>query len=274
MIDILRLLNVCKFVDNETKFELNDIKSISNINLKRRNVCIFMHGTSGFSKNCINYMKMLHKLGFFIIAPHHVSYHHYLCNIHKKKKICGQDIKYTTTNYFAKRHKLLYSYIAYFRKLEVEYCFGYFKKKLNLKNTILLGVSEGAIAVSLCRISGITKFICSYSIERNYFTQKFPVIFTSKKQKIVQIIGTHDEFFGPESISSSLSNQIEGNGKCTFAKYKINNYHIYLLKGQTHSLLVTMRNCKLLSNIIYSHFGARQNRISPKLATLYFKISG
>jgi hypothetical protein len=235
-----------------------------------------MHGTSGFSKNCINYMKMLHKLGFYVIAPHHVSYHKYLCNWYKNKKMCGKDIKFNTTKLFAKRNKLLYNYVSNFRKNELEYCFKYFSQIIDYNKTIVLGVSEGAIAVSLANIpKPIPKFICSYSIEKNYFTQKNPVIVLHKEQKVIQIIGTKDQYFGPCSISSSLNKHIKGNGRCTFKKSKIKNFHIYLIKNQKHSLLEKSKiNANLISNIVYSHFGAKQKRISPKFATLYFKIKG
>lgn len=275
MIKTERLLRFCKFVDNKRPFCIKNIEILHNVNLKQRKVCLFMHGTSGFSKNCVNYMKMLHKLGFFIIAPHRVSYHSYLCNIYKQKKICGRHTKYSTTPPFAEKNKILYSYLAKFRKHEAESCFRFFKPYLNLESTIILGVSEGGIAVSLARIhQNVKKFICSYSIERNYFTQRFPVIHSYPKQHVIQIIGTHDEFFGKcNSVSATLKKNIKGHGYCTFKRQKKKNYTIYLLKNQKHSLLES-KNRMLMSAIIYSHLGAKQKRISPKFATLYFNIRG
>jgi hypothetical protein len=275
MIDLQRLLKFCKIVISNKKFKLENVNKNYLTSLKSEKICFFMHGTSGFSKNCINYMKMLHKLGFVIIAPHHVSYHRYLCNIYKQTKICGTHIKFNTTHDFAKKNRIIYKYITEFRKNELEKCFDFFKTYINLNNTIAVGVSEGGVAVSIAKLPKVTKFVCSYSIERNYFTRKFPVVHLYKNQNIVQIIGTNDQYFGPCSISSSLRKKITGNGFCTFKRCKLKNFTIYLIKGEKHSLLETKRiNRDLISEIIYSHFGAKQKRISPKFATLYFKISG
>lgn len=274
MIDSKRLLQFCKYVDG--KHENFQIKTRVIPSLKNSKVCFFMHGTSGFSKNCINYMKVLHALGFTLIAPDHNAYHHYICKKYKKQVFCGRHLHFNTTSKFAQNNKKLYNYVANFRKNELQCCFKIFKHQLNLKKTIALGVSEGAIAVSLACIPVHTKFICSYSIEKNYFTQHFPVIQIFPGQKIVQVIGTHDEFFGTNnSISSKLRAHVVGHGHKTLKYNKIKNYTIYLLKNQPHSLLQkSATNAKLLKAIIYSHLGAKQKRISPRFATLYFKISG
>lgn len=272
MMDIIRLLRFCKFVHSNSTFKIRT----GNIPcLNHAHVCFFMHGTSGFSKNCLNYMKVLHSLGFTIIAPDHNAYHHYLCTKFKENTFCGRHLHFNTNVSFAQKNKKLYQYVAHFRKTELETCFNFFRKFIDLQNTIAFGVSEGAIAVSLARVP-CAKFICSYSIERNYFTQKYPVIRLQKYQKIVQIIGTKDEFFGKQnSIASKLKSSIAGHGKHTLEALS-KKYSIYLLKNQPHSLLHTNKsNIKqLIKQIIYSHFGAKQKRISPKFATLYFKISG
>ena len=264
---VQRFIKTCKFIDPLKKFKFSDLTCLP----KNAKVCIFMHGTSGFSKNCINYMKLLHKLGFYIVAPDHNVYHHYLCNIYRKHIFCGRHLHFNTNAHFAKVNKSLYRYVAHFRKQELETIYRY----INAKYCIALGVSEGAIAVSLAKIP-CTKFICSYSIEKNYFTQKYPVIYLKKNQKIVQIIGTNDEYFGKHnSISSKLYKNINGHGLFTFKKNGHKNFHIYLLKGQKHCLLAQGAiNKNLIYSIIYSHLGARQKRISPKFATLYFKING
>ena len=258
MIDSIRLLNTCKYVDS-TKLQFKITRVIPS--LKSRKVCFFMHGTSGFSKNCINYMKILHALGFTIVAPDHNAYHHYLCNIHKSHKYCGRHLHFNTTESFAKKNKDLYDYVAKFRKCELESCIKIFKHFVDLKKSIALGVSEGAIAVSLARIPVHAKFICSYSIERNYFTRKFPGIQISKNQRIIQIIGTKDQYFGAtDSISANLSPRILGNGIKTFKKHQIQNYTIYLLKNQQHSLLQTSkRNANLLKYIVAKHYMEKYN---------------
>ena len=271
--DPIRLLKYCKYVDPKKSFAMCTGKVP---NLKNAKVCFFMHGTSGFSKNCINYMKVLHKMGFVIIAPDHNAYHHYLCKRYKSVVYCGRHLHYNTNVHFAKTNRKLYNYVAHFRKNELVCCFNIFKKFIDLRKTIALGVSEGAIATSLACIPVSIKFICSYSIEQNYFTQYKPVLQVYKNQKIVQIIGTCDEFFGScKSVSSKLYSNIHGHGEKTFRLKNLKNYTIYLLRKQPHSLLHKSKmNAKLIADIIYSHFGAKQKRISPKFATLYFKISG
>lgn len=273
MINHQRLLHHCKYVNPSKNFRLSSkMPCIS----KKHKICFFMHGTSGFSKNCINYLKILHRLGFTVIAPDHKAYHHYICNVFKKRKYCGRHLHFDTNSNFAKNNASLYNYVAHFRKTELESCFNIFKAHIDAKKTIVVGVSEGAIATSLACLPVLKKFIFSYSIERNYFTQKLPVVRVYPCQKIIQIIGTNDEYFGPKGIASKLRAHIIGHGQKTFKAKNIKNYCIYLLKKQPHSLLHTniKQNSKIIQSILYSHLGAKQKRISPRLATLYFKIKG
>ena len=273
MIDTRRLIRHCKFIDPSKKFKLDS--KLPKFN-KRNKICFFMHGTSGFSKNCINYLKILHRLKYTVIAPDHNAYHHYLCNNFANRTYCGRDLHFNTNAHFARRNKQLYSYVAQFRKKELECCFRIFRGKINVVKAIVVGVSEGAVAASLACVPVSTKFIFSYSIERNYFTQKLPVVNLYPYQKIVQVIGTYDEFFGPRGIASKLKAHVVGHGHKTFKAMKIKNYSIYLLKRQKHSLLHQniKQNGKIIKAIFYSHLGAKQKRISPKLATLYLSING
>ena len=273
MFNYQRLLHHCKYVNPRKKFILSDkMPCIS----KKNKICFFMHGTSGFSKNCVNYLKILHKLGFTVIAPDHNAYHHYICKIFAQQKYCGRHLHFNTTSHFATRNTLLYNYVAHFRKKELECCFQIFKDHIDIKKAICVGVSEGAIATSLACVPVSKKFIFSYSIERNYFTPKMPVVNVYAGQKIIQIIGTKDEYFGPLGIASKLRAHIIGHGQKTFRALKTKNYNIYLLKNQSHSLLQKnlKQNAKIIKAILYSHLGAKQKRISPKFATLYFKING
>lgn len=267
-INVYRLILFCKIVaPTQTDFSKHD------------KFCFFMHGTSGFTYNCKNYMKILKKLGFVIIAPDHNRYHFRKC----KCTVCGKDLKYNTTINFVKHNNKIYDYAANFRTKELEACVKYFSKLWNLKNkttVIAVGVSEGGIAVSQSDIPAyITKFIFSFSIEKTYFTPHCNFNL-KKQQKVIQTIGTHDEFFGRRNSIACHFNEVNGHGLNTFKNFHHQNYAIFLLEKQPHSLLSTKtlfrKNSKIISHILctYSAFGARQNLISPKFATLYLSTNG
>lgn len=222
---------ISKFIYPTKKFYLSTNYDFLKMNFNK--IAFFMHGTSGFTDNSLNYLKILHKLGFFIIAPDHIASHKHFCH----HNICSKHINFSTTVNFAKKNPHIYKYVSDFRTKELEQVFTHFFQIYphNPKHLIAVGVSEGAIAVSKAKIPVHTKFIFSYSIERNYFTMKKPFVHSYPNQRIIQVIGTNDNFFGKNNSISSHFHKVKGHG---FDNLKhLNNSLIFLLQNYEHSLL-------------------------------------
>lgn len=246
--DIQRLLKHCKVVLPDKRFQLIPLKLLDKNKIYTK-IAFFMNGTTGFTDNSLNYMRILHKFKFLIIAPDHNFYHKNICKYHQQKKICGHDTKFHTTKRFAAKNPHIYSYITKFRTLELSSIYKHFFQifpHLSKSFQICVGVSEGAIATSIAKIPVHLKFVFSYSIEKNYFTKHKPYFKSFPTQKVIQVIGSNDQFFGKSNSIASFFHNVRG-----FSKSR-RNLFIHVLPFQHHSLLYkpSKHSCKTIKNIL------------------------
>lgn len=227
-IDIYHFFDVCKSMKNHRFGYLKD----ENLNLRK--VCVFMHGTNGFFESSYKYMKYMNNLGYDVIAPDHVEYH-------KKHKT---DIKYSTKPKTActLRNQLRYKYAINFRLKELQTAVHYLAKYA--EEIVLLGVSEGAISVSMFKsYVPVKKIMCSFFPMQSYFTKNH----VYEKQNVknhVYIIGSEDQYFSPYTDSISKMTQKRCGGKHDYSP------NVIVIPFANHDLLQSRSHTGLVTKII------------------------
>ena len=218
-------------------------------------ICIFMHGSGGFSETSMKYINYMTSQGYTVFSPN--------CDTHKYNTTVQ---KACTAN-----NQRLYRLVLQERLCELRKTVPYIHSTINDAHITLLGTSEGGIAVSRFRSKHKIKLkvICAYYPQRSYFTPHGPFMNTDNVEHTICIYGTKDEFFGP---IDSITQQTKNMCKLSKTPIELPRFDTYVIKNGHHNILKTAQ--ELVFAIIYSHLGAKQKRISPRFATLYFKIKG
>lgn len=227
-IDIRHFLDVCKYMKNHRFTYLKE----KTPNLKK--VCIFMHGTSGFYESSYKYMKYMNDLGYDVLAPDHVEYH-------RKHKT---DIKYSTKPKTACTlyNQLRYKYAINFRLKELQTAVHHVAKYA--KEIVLLGVSEGAISVSMFKSCvPVKKIMCSFFPMQSYFT-KSHVFDKNNVTNHIYIIGSDDQYFSPYTDSISKITQKYCGGKHDYSP------NVVVIPFANHDLLEIKLHTNIVKKII------------------------
>lgn len=182
---------------------------------------IFLHGSHGFTKHNLKYITLLCSLGFSVIAPNHMVYN-----------TCDE---YNSTIDTIEGNKSTYKCVINLRLREIEVILDY----INDNNITLIGSSEGGVIASICKHPSIVcKIISSYSGEHTYFHDT--CLYTRPDMKIINIIGSHDEYFGRfDSIMSKLKSTKPFIGHASYCLSKKNTHysHVYVLANCHHNFL-------------------------------------
>ncbi len=191
------------------------LKKYGNIKLKNVPTLFFMHGSAGLRKGAV-YRKWVVEEGFIFFSP----------NSFRVKK----RPTYETP---AKLKK--YEKVHNFRQAEIYYCLERLSELnfIDIKNIFLMGNSEGGLAAAAYKDKNFKgRIITAYSCENGYYSKDFK-IGASKSEPILNIIGTHDEFF---SNDSKPTKDYEVQGHCTNALRKYRNAKVIILPQTKHDI--------------------------------------
>ena len=191
------------------------LKKYGNIELCNCTTLFFMHGSAGLRKGSV-YRKWVVEEGFIFFSP----------NSFRVKK----RPTYETPTKLKKYEK-----VHSFRQAEIYYC----QERLNelnfidTKNLFLMGNSEGGLAAAAYKHRDFKgRVITAYSCENGYYSKDFK-IGASKSEPILNIIGTHDEFF---SNDSKPTKNYKVQGHCTDALRKYRNAKVVILPQTKHDI--------------------------------------
>ncbi|MGM0518573.1 MAG: dienelactone hydrolase family protein [Campylobacterota bacterium] len=191
------------------------LNKYKNIDLSNTTTVFFMHGSAGLKKGTV-YRKWLVNQGFIFFAP----------NSFKVQK----RPTYETP---AKLKK--YEKVHTFRQAEIHYCYERLSELnfIDTKKLFLMGNSEGGLAAAAYKGKEFKgRVITAYSCENGYYSKDFK-IGASKSEPILNIIGTHDEFFSNESKPTK---KYEVQGHCTDALRKYPNAKVIILPQTKHDI--------------------------------------
>ena len=176
-------------------------------------------------------------MGYLIIAPDNIAYH--------SDEL--QKITYKTTPDTAcsKKNQNIYKYVTKFRTMETNALVNYMKTFTS--DIVLLGVSEGAIAVSKCNVPVKAKIVCQYHMKSSYLSQNF-TLEKDKHTKVLQIIGELDEFFSrnKKSVHELTKNACGGKS----IKRKLKGVQTYIVPNGGHSLMTHPLQRKEVCNVL------------------------
>ncbi len=177
---------------------------------------LYMHGSSGLYRGEVYRKYVVEELGFVFFAP----------NSYKIKNRPTYRSPTKLKNY-TKVHNVRVTEIAFNHKK---------LKKLpyiDNKNIFLMGNSEGGLAVAIYKPSSFRgRIVTAFSCESSYFYKNFKL--ASKKSKpLLNIIGTHDEFFAKKS-KFNTKYKVSGNGIEKLKNHK--NAKVVILPKAKHDL--------------------------------------
>lgn len=176
---------------------------------------LFMHGSSGLRKGT-TYRKWIVEAGFIFFAPNSF-----------KIKNRPTYISPAKISVYEKVHKIRQAEIFYNLKKLQNVSF------IDEKNLFLMGNSEGGLAAAA--YSGREfkgRIITAYSCENGYYSRNFK-LGAKKSEPFLNIIGTHDEYFGEDSEPNS---EHEVKGHCTKALMHHKNAKVILLPLTKHDI--------------------------------------
>lgn len=175
----------------------------------------YMHGSAGLSYGK-KYKDAALKSGFLFFAP----------NSYELRDRPTYESPTSIKNY-ERVHKV--------RVAEVFYNIHQVLRELKFvdeKNIFLMGSSEGALAAA--KYSGREfkgRIIAAYSCENGYYSKDFK-IGARKKDPFLNIIGTHDQFFGEFSMFDKNK-----SGNCSKALLEYKNAKVVLLPKTKHNVI-------------------------------------
>lgn len=112
-----------------------------------------------------------------------------------------------------------------------------------------MGSSEGAHAVSKYKGNEFKgRIIAAYSCEKNYYSNDFK-IGAKKKDPILNIIGTQDEYFS--SYSKYENKEVTGNCASALLKYK--NAKVVILPKTKHNVIENQYTIPEVINFLKFH---------------------
>lgn len=193
------------------------LKQYPNFRTKQKLPTLFyMHGSAGFSKGQTYRKWIVEDAKFIFFAP----------NSFKLKNRPTYKNPSPIKKY-EKVHKL--------RQAEIIYNLKKLKKLdfINFENLFLMGNSEGAFAAAFYKGKEFKgRVVAAYSCENGYYSKDFK-IGAKKYDPFLNIIGTHDEYFGSDS-KPNKNHGVEGH--CTSALKKFPNAKVVLLPQTKHDI--------------------------------------
>ncbi|MGA1940627.1 hypothetical protein [Arcobacter sp. YIC-310] len=189
-------------------------------NFKAKNkipTVLFLHGSAGLNKGVIYRKWIVEKANFIFFCP----------NSFKVKNRPTYETPTKLKNY-EKVHK--------FRQAEIHHNLQKLQNIsfIDIKNIFLMGNSEGGLAVASFKGREFKgRIITAYSCENSYYSKNFE-IGANKNEPILNIIGTHDEYF---SNSANPTKNYDVEGHCTKALRKYKNAKVIILPQTKHDII-------------------------------------
>ena len=177
---------------------------------------LFMHGSAGLRKGAIYRKWIVEKANFIFFAP----------NSFKIKNRPTYETPTKLKNY-EKVHK--------FRQAEIYYNLDKLQhiSFIDINNIFLMGNSEGGLAAASFKGREFkARIITAYSCENSYYSKNFK-LGISKSEPVLNIIGTHDEYF---SNDSNPTQGHEVDGHCTKALLKHKYAKVIILPQTKHDI--------------------------------------
>jgi len=193
-----------------------------------RSVMIYMHGSGGLVWSNIRFCRVAAGFGCVVIAPDHMSSDEWrareLAPLHTSeddtgywqnmlfykgaKEVKGESLAFSTSVEGVlkepTRYKELYQRVFEVRAAELDFVLKRLPSCANLWGVTLMGTSEGAMTVTRFNDKPYGKLITAriinaYACEYCYFTptREAADLGGQKEVPTLNLIGTHDEFFGP-----------------------------------------------------------------------------
>jgi len=240
-----------------------------------RGTLIYAHGSGGCSWDNMRICRMIARMGFLVIAPDDFAYPEYtamgqmrhkdLIPLHRATDdvdywaddlIYCSDAKGTHT-YSTKADKVLsdpkaacdlYEKCYQLRRNELHHLIKHLPKWIMIQGFFLGGTSEGAMTIARFDDqrygeSVLGRFINSFSVEYCYFTPKPEAgqIGGQLTVPTLNIIGTKDQFFGPED---SVTKVVAQNGVTGYGEKNPtgNGYKTFVKQGMRVALVCVMEN--------------------------------
>ena len=204
-------------------------------------LCIFMHGSSGFGRQALEYMRMMARKGYLVLAPDHIEAHHK----NRKKIAYTSSYKLACTG----RMQKVYRYVVGYRLCELESCIRFAKMCFPKAKLVTVGTSEGAIAVAKSTQRVDTKLIFSYVLRGSYF-EPHDIFHSQKGTHVVNVYGENDEFFGSKGSISSDTHTMCGGKHWTDGTKP--NVKTVVLRNTGHNIMETATNRAVVEAIIKS----------------------
>ncbi len=196
---------------NKFKKKYPDFKTYEKLPL-----LIFIHGSAGLNKG-VTYRKwIVENTGFIFFAPNSFKL--------KDRPTYGENEKIKT---YEKVHKV--------RQAEIHYNLEKLKEIpfIDQSQIFLMGNSEGGLAAAAYDKRRFkARIITAYSCENGYYSRDFK-LGAKKNEPILNIIGTHDQFF---SNDSKANEKHEVDGHCTKALMQHKNAKVIILPQTKHDI--------------------------------------
>lgn len=177
---------------------------------------LYMHGSSGLYRGEVYQRYIVEELGYLFFAPN--SY-----------KIKDRPTYQSPTKLkkYMKVHKVQVAEIDYNSKRLLKSGF------VDKNNLFLMGNSEGGLAAAIFQSNKFNdRIITAFSCESPYFYTNFQ-LGSKKSEPFLNIIGTHDEFFG-KNTDHNREYKVEGHGIEKLKNYK--NAKVVILPKAKHDL--------------------------------------
>jgi hypothetical protein len=200
-------------------------------NKKKYPVLFYMHGSVGLAYGK-KYKDAVLKENFIFFAP----------NSYRLKNRPTYKTPTKIQNY-EQVHKVRVAEIFYNIKRLKEFNF------LDLKNIYLMGSSEGALAAAQYKGKEFKgRIVAAYACENGYYSRDFK-IGARKKDPFLNIIGTHDQYFGKYSPYEENNN----NGHCAMALLEFKNAKVVLLPKTKHNVIENKYTIPEVVNFLKFH---------------------
>lgn len=218
-----------------------------------RNFIIFLHGSHGLTPHNMKFINLLLSFNLVVIVP-----------IHSHN--CPE---YNTTLETIPKYSKSYKCVISARIHLFHILLNYLSRKHKIKNVTVLGSSEGSVVLSASRHKLIkTKIICNYSAEPTYFYDI--CLFTRPDMHIINIIGSHDEYFGRfSSIMQNFKTPIVGHASYCLIKKKTQSSNVYVILNATHSIL--FNNYNTVKSILSLHLGSQTKSNFTQISNIVLK---
>ena len=177
---------------------------------------LYMHGSSGLYRGEVYQRYIVEELGYVFFAP----------NSHKIKNRPTYQSP-TKQKKYMKVHRVRVAEIDYNSKRLLKSGF------VDKNNLFLMGNSEGGLASAIFESNIFNgRIITAFSCESSYFYTNFK-LGSKKSEPFLNIIGTHDQFFGKETAHNKKY-KVKGHGIEKLSSYK--NAKVVILPKAKHDL--------------------------------------